>query len=481
MYKTLAFVPFLLLGSVQAKPKQPCLKCTPDSCALVALQTGLAAEDPMDLCSAFMRTTVTPLTSYATVTATASQTVDVTEVLTKSIFDTATQTDTTSAITLETSFATVTDVATKTNSVDVTITNTETLTTTATQTSTCFVTTTLGVVNPPKAIKKGSCVDNPSLRRAIAAGRRNFPDMPLPVDVNVSASVSAAGASVPAFAADACLDVDAYSSACRCAGVRPTTIMAPAPSAALTMIEGAQITETTQVDSTASLTTTATQTQTIVVTEMVSLTITVSATSTVDQSVMCIVAIHAGFVSTDTITALATTTTAVLETTATVVTSTVTPVPSDGVLRVQGSRFDGKYAIIDFPNDDDASHHQVVRSFVPPKFQATRVSITEAGELSVLGYNAASPNSRVTPLFFEPASDIQFNNLLALVCAVAPVSGLVTCTRNPGGSPSPVVFQQCEAQVNDETTGAGVVISDQEEDGCSKSEFVLEPQEVSPN
>ncbi|KAK8122971.1 hypothetical protein PG984_011641 [Apiospora sp. TS-2023a] len=184
MYKTLTLIPFLLLG-VQAKPKQPCLKCTPDSCARVALQTGLAAENPKDVCSAFMRTTVTPLTSYATVTQTAFQTFDVTDVLTKSIVDTATQTDTTRTTIAETSLATVTDVSTKTNTVDVTITNTATLTTTATQTSTCFVTTTLGVPNNPKRIKEGSsCVDNPSLRRAIAAGRRNLPDIPLPVSAD---------------------------------------------------------------------------------------------------------------------------------------------------------------------------------------------------------------------------------------------------------------------------------------------------------
>lgn len=159
--------------------------------------------------------------------------------------------------------------------------------TTATQTNTCFTTTTLGRPPPPKQIKQGNCVDNPSLRRAIAAGRRNVP-VPVKADVSVSASISAsisaAGAKkVPAYATGVCLDGNAYSSACRCAGVRPTTVTAPVPSATLTVTEGAQATGSTQVDATVSLTTTATQIQTIVVTEMVSLTITVSSTSTVDQ------------------------------------------------------------------------------------------------------------------------------------------------------------------------------------------------------
>ncbi|KAK7967242.1 uncharacterized protein PG986_001519 [Apiospora aurea] len=322
------------------------------------------------------------------------------------------------------------------------------------------------MVNSPKRIKQGSCVDNPSLRRAIAAGRRNLPDMPLPVpmDVSVNASVSAAGPSVPAYATDVCLDVNAFSSACRCAGVRSTTITAPAPSATLTAIEGVQVTETTQVDSTASLTTTVTATQTIVVTEMISLTITIPLTSTVDR--------------TDTTMALATTTTEVLETAATVVTSTVTPAPSNGVLRVQGSRFDGRYARIVFPDDDNdnASDHQAVRAFAVHSIETTLVSITDAGGLSVFGYEAASPNSRMAILFFEPSYRIQSGSLFALVCASAPVTGLVTCTRNLGGGPIPVVFQQCEALADQETNGAGVVISDHEEDGCETFEFVLEPQ-----
>ncbi|KAK8065822.1 hypothetical protein PG997_012569 [Apiospora hydei] len=328
--------------------------------------------------------------------------------------------------------------------------------------------------------------------------------LPVPVDVSVNASVSAAGALVPAYATDVCLNVNDFSSACRCAGVRPTTITATAPSATLTVIKGAQVTETTQVDSTASLTTTATATatQTIVVTEMVSLTITVPLTSTVDQvSHVLLQSMPASywyypptshaynasgetmltdddFPQTDTTTALATTTTEVLETTATVVTSTVTPAPSNGVLTVQGSRFDGTYARIVFPDDDNenASDHQAVRAFAAQSIEATLVSITDEGGLSVFGYEAASPNSRMAILFFEPSYRIQSGSLFALVCASAPVTGLVTCTRNLGGGPSPVVFQQCEALADQETNGAGVVISDHEEDGCETFEFVLEPQ-----
>ncbi|KAK8008285.1 hypothetical protein PG991_010836 [Apiospora marii] len=464
MYKALALVPFLLLGGVQAKPKQPCLKCTPDSCALVALQTGLAAENPKDVCSAFMRTTVTPLTSYATVTATAFQTVEGTDILTKSIFDTATQTDSTSVTTSETSLTTVTDVATKTNSVAVTITETATLTTTATQTTTCFTTTTLGLPNPPKQIKQGSCVDNPSLRRAIAAGRRNVP-VPVKADVSVSASVSAVGASVPAYAAGVCLDGNAYSSACRCAGVRPTTVTAPVPSATLTVTEGAQVTESTLLDATVSLTTTATQIQTILVTEMVSLTITVSSTSTVDQ--------------TESFTTVATTTTGVLETTATTVTTTVTPpVPSQGFLRVQGSRFDGQYAHIDFTAPNNANH-QVI-TFVE-QAQASFVFLTETGDISQAGYEAVSPTSptsaHAASLFFEPpyVTNAQGSGLVRLACAVAPGTGLVACTR-PGGPGGPVVFQQCDSEAAG-YYGDGVVISDLEElNGCSRFDFVLEGQ-----
>ncbi|KAK8071794.1 hypothetical protein PG996_005142 [Apiospora saccharicola] len=244
MYKTLAVVPFLLLGGVQAKP---CLKCTPDSCYLVALETGVAGQNPKDECSAFMRTTVTPSTSYATVTATAFQTVDVTDVLTQSKFDTATET-------------------------------------TATRIDTIFETRTL---YPPagKSKRKRAGVVSPDLANLHVGGRRDVPlAVPLAVPGAVRVSVGPAGGSVPAYATDLCLDIEAFSSACRCHGVRKTTITAPVPSATLTVTNTAQVTQTSQTDLVLSLTTTTTQSQFVTVTEIVSLTMTVPVTTTVDQA-----------------------------------------------------------------------------------------------------------------------------------------------------------------------------------------------------
>lgn len=152
--------------------------------------------------------------------------------------------------------------------------------------------------------------------------------------------------------------------------------------------------------------------------------------------------------------------------------------PSQGVLRVRGSRFDGQYARIDFtaPNDQN---HQVV-TFVEPA-RASFVFLTETGDISQAGYEAVSPADPTAPhashLLFEPpyVTNAPNSGLVRLACAVAPGSGLVACTR-PGGPAGPVVFQQCDSEASG-YYGDGVVISDLEElDGCSRFDFVLEGQ-----
>ncbi|KAK8122970.1 hypothetical protein PG984_011640 [Apiospora sp. TS-2023a] len=192
------------------------------------------------------------------------------------------------------------------------------------------------------------------------------------------------------------------------------------------------------------------------------------------------------FPQTAMITELATTTTEVLETTATVVTSTVILAPTEGILKVLGSSFDGKYAHFDFPNDDGASSHLIISQFYDDPDLATPMIVTAGGELKETGsafgsgYQANSANSRVSTLYLDPSYYIQQQDLITLVCATAPITGLLTCTRDLGDGPIPIVFQQCDAKINSETTGYGVVISDRVEDGCNNFEFLLVPKPADP-
>ncbi|KAK7985622.1 hypothetical protein PG988_003244 [Apiospora saccharicola] len=442
MYKTLAVVPFLLLGGVQAKP---CLKCTPDSCYLVALETGVAGQNPKDECSAFMRTTVTPSTSYATVTATAFQTVDVTDVLTQSKFDTATETDTTSTTTLETSFATVSDVATKTNSVVVTTTEIATLTTTATRIDTIFETRTL---YPPagKSKRKRAGVVSPDLANLHVGGRR---DVPLAVPLAVPGAVN----------------IEAFSSACRCHGVRKTTITAPVPSATLTVTNTAQVTQTSQTDLVLSLTTTTTQSQFVTVTEIVSLTMTVPVTTTVDQLTVTVV---------QTSTAIeleTTTTTTFVATTATTATTIFTPIPTSGFLRANGSQFDGQYAR--FQAGSGGPNYLVVK-FSGSTYPSSGgyIKIGQDGKLdyNYNQYYAETPAAARSLLHFRKDSDIANEGDVYLDCA-AVESGLLTCTR-PAASAGPVVFQICPEDALGEN-GDGVVVSTKLEAGCTRFDFYV--------
>ncbi|KAK7959757.1 uncharacterized protein PG986_004611 [Apiospora aurea] len=115
MYKTLALLPFLLLGGrvVEAKP---CLTCTPDT-------------------------------------------------------DNATDT------TAETSFATVVSEITETNTVAVTTTETATRTTTGTETTTIVITSTIIPDFDPKTLRRTNVMVNPDLRRALGPLGKDLPPL----------------------------------------------------------------------------------------------------------------------------------------------------------------------------------------------------------------------------------------------------------------------------------------------------------------
>ncbi|KAK8062590.1 hypothetical protein PG997_014687 [Apiospora hydei] len=457
MYKTLALVPFLLLGGrvVEAKP---CLTCTPDVCYQVAHNTDVPGQNPKEDCSAFMRTTVTPSARYATVTVTAVQTLGVTDSFTDTEIGTATQTDTATDTTAETSVATVVSEITETNTVAVTITETATRTTTGTETTTIVITSTEVPFFDPKDMKRSNVVDNPDLRRALGSLGKDLPPLRalpgrdsrrgLPISI-ISASAAAA-VSVPAYAAGVCADDKAFSSACRCNGVRSTTITAEVPVTTLTVTDSEQVTQTTQANSTVSLATTVTQIRTVVVTEVVSQTLTVPVTSTIDQ--------------TNIDTALETTTTGVIQTTATTVTTVVPPGPTSGFLRAVGSRFDGNYVSI--------SNSRLVT--FKGRQDATYLNIDYYGILHDGGYYAINDNVNTSLLKFRGGGDSDFPNSYFVACVSGSGTGKLTCNRLRGDDVTgQVYFQQCDSEVNGQSDG--VFVSSQKTlEGCTNFEFVLE-------
>ncbi|KAK8852114.1 hypothetical protein PGQ11_014593 [Apiospora arundinis] len=427
MYKKiLAVAPFLLSG-VQAKP---CLTCTPDSCYAAARQTGIPGLNAKEDCSAFMRTTITPATSYFTASVTAVQTFDVTDIFTTSNFDTATQTDTTSVTTSETSFSTISSIlATQTDNFAVTITQTETQTTTSTQTNTFFTT----ITGAPVPNKRSVPLPVKDLLAQRGAGLRKR-------------SVQVANGGVPAYATDVCTDAKAYSSACRCNGVRTTTITAAVPTATLTVTNSASVTQTSQSSVTLSLTTTATQTQTQTITQVVTEIVTVPLTSTISQ--------------TSTSTATETTTTGVTETTATTATSTLTPAPTSGVLRVSGSQFDGQYARV-AGGAEDRTVSFGARSV------ATTITLDANKHLQVTADGGIGNTNQAARdvLYFNTAGRIAQAGYAQLECTAAAGTGILSCTRTGYGA---VFFTTCNDMMNT------VVISTTVDAGCTAFNYIIE-------
>ncbi|KAK6859550.1 hypothetical protein PG995_003186 [Apiospora arundinis] len=431
MYKKiLAVAPFLLSG-VQAKP---CLTCTPDSCYAAARQTGIPGLNAKEDCSAFMRTTITPATSYFTASVTAVQTFDVTDIFTTSNFDTATQTDTTSVTTSETSFSTISSIlATQTDNFAVTVTQTETQTT--------MIRPRLPKPTPssppsPEPLCPTSAVFPSPVKDLLAqrgAGLRKR-------------SVQVANGGVPAYATDVCTDAKAYSSACRCNGVRTTTITAAVPTATLTVTNSASVTQTSQSSVTLSLTTTATQTQTQTITQVVTEIVTVPLTSTISQ--------------TSTSTATETTTTGVTETTATTATSTLTPAPTSGVLRVSGSQFDGQYARV-AGGAEDRTVSFGARSV------ATTITLDANKHLQVTADGGIGNTNQAARdvLYFNTAGTIAQAGYAQLECTAAAGTGILSCTRTGYGA---VFFTTCNDMMNT------VVISTTVDAGCTAFNYIIE-------
>ncbi|KAK8044129.1 Major facilitator superfamily transporter [Apiospora rasikravindrae] len=279
MYKSLTLIPFLLLGgNVLAAPQATNPgRCTRDACLQVAAQSG--RQD----CPNVLATTVTPATSFATVTTTQTRTIGTTQTLT------ATQVNT----------------ATTTLNVVTTAVATTTVTSTSTEVDTVTVTVTL------TGMKKR--------------------------DAAITAPIAArADSTVPAYATGACgNNYQRFSSACRCAGASTNTVTAPVPTATRTVTNTVNINRTIRTRSTLTVTgATTTQTQTATITTVTTSTTTVTVTATENST------------STATTLTTATTGTTTTTSVTTETTTTATPSPTPFILQADGGDYDDQYAFL---------------------------------------------------------------------------------------------------------------------------------------
>ncbi|KAI4599917.1 hypothetical protein KJ359_001653 [Pestalotiopsis sp. 9143b] len=235
-----------LSGLVLLAEASPCLTCTEDAC-LRSLKTSSSSDSARAACSSFLITTVTPEPTISTITLTSTVTQDVVEtgistsssVITSIDTATTSETKTLALTSIKTSsdFSTFTSVHEATSTSYVTEFVTVTITSAVTQTSTISSTTTV----------------TPAKKRDAADIARRF-------KTEDASSVTAYG--------EACTDALAYSSACRCIGVKPSTITAPVPESTYTVTQTytEPVTATTVLVSGVAVVTVATDTITVTIT-----------------------------------------------------------------------------------------------------------------------------------------------------------------------------------------------------------------------
>ncbi|KXJ87087.1 hypothetical protein Micbo1qcDRAFT_208484 [Microdochium bolleyi] len=371
MYKSLVFAPLLFLGAASQQiwvaSRISRVNNTPSSTTSLSVApssiSSTSSDAAQDVCLSSFTTTITPSISYFTVTTTRVEALTTTRTDNVVEVTTTSQTDTFSTTTSETELTTVSSTTIKTELDTTTETETRTETTTSTETSTVFTTETVRAPAKRSGNERGPALVNRQGSTATGLSTR------------------------------------------LCDGVRPTTVTATARSSTVTVTSTVLTTGTVGLDVTTRSTTTTTQTDTDTITQLVTVTVTSLFTSTTDE--------------TSTTTFLETTTASTTETTTTTSTSTSVIPTETGIIRAQGSGFDGQYAILSGG----------VFYFLP-RANAGSVVITPQGHIQLSGFDFYVHTIPGNPFIFYSSSASIAANGYPYVDASVGSDGRLSITRN---------------------------------------------------